>query len=355
MKISILTFSKEDNNGANLQCYALVQTLKKAGHEVDILDIQLPPVDFGLINKIIHWPQHLNFVRFRKKYLNCFTQSFHDVEDLKTNLPDRDLYIVGSDQVWNPDITKRLNPLIYFFSFLPDDKRRISYAASFGVSKWIWNTHTEDIARLLAKFESISVREMSGIDICQETFDLKATVVCDPTFLLSSYDDICGSFDENKLTREMIYFKFKRSAEAENYLFGKAREKSMPLVKLGDFHPMCGAIFRPFYTIKDWLNNIRYARFVITDSFHCMAFSILFNKPFIAMPSSNDRSGRMTSLLERLGLQERFCHDTQELKKRFDTLYETPIRYAEVNNKIADMRKFGQDFLLKRVSIAFNG
>ena len=115
MKVAILTFSKEDNNGANLQCYALMRTLKNLGHEVDILDIQLPMVNYGVINKIIHWPQHLQYVKFRRKFMSCFTESFRTVEELRAHLPQCDLYIVGSDQVWNLNITKRLDPLVYFF------------------------------------------------------------------------------------------------------------------------------------------------------------------------------------------------------------------------------------------------
>ena len=350
MKISILTFSKEDNNGANLQCYALVETLKEMGHDVDIIDIQLSVVNYGLFNRLLHYPQHLNYVRFRKRYLNCFTKSFHDVAELTDCLPKSDLYIVGSDQVWNLDITKRLDPLIYFFSFLPSESRRMAYAASFGVSDWIWNQWTPRVSKLLAKFDAISVREIQGAEICKKTFGLKAEVVCDPTFLLPSYDHICGTYTPTRATNNIVYFKFIRSSEIEKLLLHEAKKLKLNVVKLGDFHPRVNCGFKPYYSVEGWLNNIRYAHFVLTDSFHCMVFCILFNKPFISMPGAEGRSSRMISLLKSLNLYNRFCHDVKELQDRFSVLYETPIDYASVNQKIAEMRRQGRNFLKASIS-----
>lgn len=350
MKISILTFSKEDNNGANLQCYALVETLKEMGHDVDIIDIQLSVVNYGLFNRLLHYPQHLNYVRFRKRYLNCFTKSFHDVAELTDCLPKSDLYIVGSDQVWNLDITKRLDPLIYFFSFLPSESRRMSYAASFGVSEWIWGQWTLRISELLSKFDAISVREIQGVEICTNTFGLKAQVVCDPTFLLPSYNKICGLYASGKETNRLVYFKFIRSKETEQFLLRKANKLKMNMVKLGDFHPRINCKYKPYYSVREWLNSIRYAQFVLTDSFHCMVFCILFNKPFISMPGDATRSSRINSLLESLGLSDRFCHDLNELEDRFEALYDAPIDYVSVNKRISELRRKGRDFLEASIS-----
>lgn len=346
MKIAILTFSKEDNNGANLQCYALVKILKELGHIVDIIDIQLPAVNYGLLNRFLHFPQHYNFLRFRKEFLNCFTKPFHSVPELKANLPVRDLYIVGSDQVWNLDITRRLDPLVYFFSFLPDEARRMAYAASFGVSEWVWgDAWKNEVGRLLSKFEKVSVRETQGVEICRNIFEINAQVACDPTLLLSSYDDICGPFNLLKETNELVYFKFRRNPKVERYLLGQSKKKRLKMVKLGDFRPHAGCLFRPVYTVKGWLNSIRYARFILTDSFHCMVFCILFNKSFIAMPSSDARYSRMTSLLKYLNLSERFCYDVENLKDRFETLYTQSINYVSVNERINMLRHQGLDFL----------
>ena len=345
MKISILTFSKENNNGANLQCYALVETLKSLGHDVDIIDIQLPAVNFGIINKIIHWPQYYNYVKFRKKYLNCFSQQIHSIDDLKKETFNSDLFIVGSDQVWNPDITKRLDSLVYFFNFLPESARRMSYAASFGVNEWKWDYLTDDVQTLLRKFEYISVREAEGVELCKKTFGLEVSEVCDPTFLLHSYDKICGQYNPNKESNELVYFKFTRNRQVENFLLNQSKLQRMKLVKLGDFHPQKGCIYRPYYSIKKWLNSIRYAKLIVTDSFHCKAFCVLFNKQFIAMPSSISRSSRIINLLRNLGLSDRFCIDFQELQKKYDSLYATTIDYRRINPLVDKLKNQGLCFL----------
>ena len=115
MKISILTFSKESNFGANLQCYALCKTLQNMGHQVDIIDIQLPKKRFSWYSTLLQFPQEFLFFLFRKKYLNFFTKKYKTTAELQNGQHKSDLYIVGSDQVWNPDITKRLNPGIERF------------------------------------------------------------------------------------------------------------------------------------------------------------------------------------------------------------------------------------------------
>ena len=185
MKISILTFSKESNFGANLQCYALCKVLQGMGHQVDIIDIQLPKIKFSWYTTLLQIPQDILFFLFRKKHLNYFTKKYKTADQLQKGQHKSDLYIVGSDQVWNPDITKRLAPLVYFFSFLPDDVRRISYAASFGKESWQSPTLTDKVKMLLHKFNAVGVREQTGVSICKDTFGIDARLVADPTLLLS--------------------------------------------------------------------------------------------------------------------------------------------------------------------------
>lgn len=108
MKISVLTFSKETNFGANLQCYALCKTLQNMGHNVDIIDFQLPPYSMTWYSAVLRIPRLWLFRQFRKQHLNIFTRHYNSVDELEHDCPKSDLYIVGSDQVWNQGITKRL-------------------------------------------------------------------------------------------------------------------------------------------------------------------------------------------------------------------------------------------------------
>lgn len=346
MKISILTFSKEDNFGANLQCYALLKTLINMGHSVDIIDIQLPPLQSGLLSQFLRIYQHYKFKAFRKEFVDSyFTSSFRTVDELKKNPPQSDVYIVGSDQVWNPHITKRLDPLIYFFSFLPTSAVRIAYAASFGIPSWTDKQLLPEVTKLIKKFSAISVREEQGITICKNTFKIEATEVCDPTLLLPHYDEICGLYDASKETNEIIYYKFVRNKNIETIIAHHASKVGSKYVKLLDFHKTSGSTIRPYVTIKEWLDSIRYSKLVITDSFHCMVFSILFHRPFIVMPSMKNRANRMQNLLHKLNLSEHFCIDESELSDKIKDLANKTIDYTPIDSTIREWRNHSLLFL----------
>ncbi|WP_346712706.1 polysaccharide pyruvyl transferase family protein [Mediterranea massiliensis] len=347
MKISILTFSKEDNFGANLQCYALTKTLQNMGHNVDIIDIQLSPMQSSLINKILQYYQHYNFQQFRKRNINkYFTRRYKNVDELIDNPPESDLYVVGSDQVWNPNITKRLDPLIYFFSFLPPNATRISYAASFGFSTWENKELIPKVSKLLNQFSKISVREKEGVNICKDFFHAEATEVCDPTFLLPNYDEICGEYRKEKETNNILYFKFIRNENAENVIANYAKTQNQKYIKLLNFHMTPNSIIKPYVKVDKWLENIRYSKLIISDSFHCIVFCILFHKNFIAMPSIENRAGRILNLLQKLNLSDHFCSDAMDLSQKINQLANKKINYQATEFLIKEMRDKSIKFLL---------
>lgn len=345
MKISILTFSKETNFGANLQCYALCKTLQSMGHQVDIIDIQLPPKAFSWHATLSRLPQAFLFFLFRKKHLNFFTKKYKSTDELRDSQHKSDLYIVGSDQVWNPDITRALDPLVYFFSFLPDGVRRISYAASFGTEKWGADDLTEDVKTLLLKFNAMSVREQTGVSICKNTFGIDAKLVADPTLLLPSYDDICGKYDSRRETDELLYFTFIRNKEEQKVLAEFSTAYHLQAIALRSNRPAPGFRNRTYLTVSEWLNSIRYAKLVVTFSFHCMVFCILFHKKFVAVPAKAGRAARQESLLAQLGLSDHFCKDTSDLYKTMEHVINKDIDYAVIDKKIREMREESLGFL----------
>ena len=226
MKVAILTFSKTTNYGAALQCYALSSFIQNAGHEVIIFNAPLDSeeaINVSLVRLIlrkvkktlkkiissdkqsnsefvrysrnekekkedIYWDKQVRllFESFNQTHLPPFTKELKNEQDFKEQYPQADLYIVGSDQVWNLSITQKQKQ-IFFFSFLKDEAR-ISYAASFGGStQWSGTKkETQEINQLLKKFKSISVRESSGISILHDVFHLNGVEVLDPTLLLST-------------------------------------------------------------------------------------------------------------------------------------------------------------------------
>lgn len=345
MKISILTFSKETNFGANLQCYALCKTLQNMGHQVDIIDIQLPPISFSWYITLSRLPQAFLFFLFRKKHLDFFTKKYKTTDELRNSQHKSDLYIVGSDQVWNPDITKRLDPLVYFFSFLPDGVRRISYAASFGTGSWHSSALTAEVNALLHKFNAVSVREQTGVTICKDTFGIDAQLVVDPTLLLTSYDEICGSYKPNRETNELVYFTFTRNKAEQRIIAEFAKANNMKAISLRSNHPIQGFRQRLYVSVAEWLNSIRYAKLVVTYSFHCMVFCILFHKKFVAVPAKEGRAARQEGLLKLLELSDHLCMDTSDLYKTMEHVIHKDIDYAVIDQKIKEMREDSLNFL----------
>lgn len=350
MKISVLTFSKETNFGANLQCYALCKTLQNMGHKVDIIDIQLAPYSMPWYSAIFRIPRLWLFRQFRKQHLNIFTRHYNSVDELEHDCPKSDLYIVGSDQVWNPGITKRLDPLVYFFSFLPDDARRISYAASFGTETWQNPELTDDVKRLLSKFDAVSVREDNAVQICKETFNVDATQVLDPTLLLTSYDEICGRYEEQKEKPELLYYTFVRDDKTKDILADFAEDNKLQAVYLCSNRKYPRFKRKLYVSVAGWLNEIRYSRIVVTSSFHCMVFCLIFHKKFVAIQGHKARSSRQKSLLNKLGLAEFFCDDTSKLYQTVKYALEKDIDYKDVDYKLGLERKYSLSFLNESIN-----
>lgn len=347
MKISILTFSKELNNGAVLQCYALCLFLKSLGHNVSVIDIQLRSCK-SFKSKVLDIYQWFLFRKFYKKYIP-FSKKVKRISDLKLVNTDSDLFIVGSDQVWNPDITRRLSPEVYFFNFLPDNVKRISYAASFGTDVWKWEAIKDNIKELLHKFAYISVRERSGVDICKVSFGVDATYVCDPTILLENYDEICGMYDTSKQNNDLLYFKIIRNNRLEEDVLSFAIQKGMTAHSIRDRRKKKGFKYTPYTTVPMWLNLIRYSSFVVTDSFHATVFCILFHKQFLALPSQPDRSSRHLDLLTELGLKSRFCSRIDRAMDALEFCHSTPIDYNIVDERLNSLRKHSINYLLKAI------
>ncbi len=347
MKIDILTFSKENNFGANLQCYALSKVLTDMGHVVEILDLQLPKPKYSFPGNITLAIGNYIHQSFRKEFFPMFSKQYNAADYSNKEVFHADLYIVGSDQVWNVDITKRGLAKAYFFDFLPEGVKRISYAASFGVQAWSKTPYDEVIKDSLKKFSSISVRELSGVNICNDTFDVKAETVLDPTLLLENYDEITGIGD-SKNNGELICYKFVNSEKFFNVCRHIANELNLKPVLLNQNRPRNGFIFRPFVTMKTWLDSLKNSSFVITDSFHCMVFAILFNRQFIALPSHPGRVERLVSLLSKLGLKNRLYMNIEDIYSNDE--WKSTIEYKDVFSKLNKERADSVSFLKNAIN-----
>ena len=344
-KAMILTFSKVYNRGANMQCYALMKTLQKTGYDVEFIDAQLPLEKKSLVGYIFYWLSHYIVAPFRRKNGFKYTRKYRTYDDLYKNPPKADVFVVGSDQIWNTEITNIFDPRVYFFGYVKEGKK-IAYAASFGKDEWTKTIHDEQIIKDVSLFDAISVREDSGIDICKNTFKRDdAKTVLDPTLLLDG-NDIRALFKKNSTSHKnkymYVYLLYKDekvcsiideiSRKCNLTIKGNTTQKGM-LNKLLSIE-----------SVEGWLQNIENAELVVTNSFHCMAMCILLHKPFYVIPTFPGREIRMTTLLDKLGISNRYISSSTDIKN-FN--YKKSINYAEVDNKLDFYRKVSLEFLNK--------
>lgn len=328
MKIAILTFSHAFSTGALLQCYALSTFLRKEGHTVKLLRSDLKGENCWAyyLNSITRCA---NFREFRKQYLPSVARKNEFF----------DLYIVGSDQVWNPDIP--IKPLDYFFSFLPSTAKRISYAASFGMETWNFDDKfTQQVKGCIQCFSHITVRESSAIQICQDVFGCHADVVVDPTLLLGDFQDLYSHSASNNGT--LFYYRVSHKADWVNLAEEIANDLNLKISqylpeKRFPFLPKLHGLNTAYPSIQEWLDAIRTSSFVLTDSFHTVVFAILNRKPFIVLPSVESRMGRVVSLLSQLGIADRYSLTIDEARKK--RKWSEKIDYDSVSSILNQMRE----------------
>lgn len=345
MKIGILTYWwASDNYGQLLQCYALQRYLRDLGHETFIIRynynnegirIKVPVWKRALkaLNPVIFYKYferkilrkrilEINKVRefdvFRSKYISLSNDFYAKYENLSANPPEADVYIVGSDQVWNfsfTDFSGVKNVVhAYMLDFGRENVKRISYAASWGVSA-ISDDLRKEITPLLKKFDYVSVREQKGLDLCKQCGVDNAEWVCDPTLLLDaeSYRTLYRENEIRKPQKKYIFVYMLNNQYEFNldsiYRFAKERNLDVIFVT-GNYKAEKRKLF--YATIPEWLYLIDNAEYVISNSFHCAVFSILFKKQFGVVKLSGIHSGmntRLDSLFDLFSISERYIRD----------------------------------------------
>ena len=350
MRIGITTFNWADNYGALLQAHALQTLLQARGHEVQIVDYR-PQITMPLVRRWLsatprgcvrkweaEWKRGL-FDGFRKKHLTRTPDIFRAAPELR-KLSDRfDLLITGSDQVWNPKWLVPSEGLfdLCFLSFAGENTRRISYAASIGHSDL--STLTDEWQKMLSDrmktMDAISVREQSGVELVRQLCGRSdAVCVADPTLLLGAHQ--WNALAGPQKTEKKYMFSFmlhgleRDAAVVCGQIVGK---KGIPVFK-------CDARWTSLHkgyvlpSPPGWLRCIRGADFVVTNSFHCTVFCLIFHVPFVAVLIDGEKgsmNSRITDLLKAVGLDNRAI--SPGAKVPLDALHEV-INWDGVNQKI---------------------
>lgn len=314
MKIALLTIWHEKNYGAELQAYATVRAITELGHDVKLIDIRLSDAmkksrKRKTLDLFLYFsPIERKFNRFWKKYIPT-TRRYKGIEDLIQNPPEADIYMVGSDQVWNPDITREFSE-IFFLNFGDKNTKRVSYASSFGVEFWEHEEMLNKIKGLLSRFNCITCREQSGVKILKDTFQLQSMHVIDPTLLHDDYQELIG-VPQKKPT--LAYYPLSKDLELEELVHTICSELDLIPHNISKKRLLLGTIVWDKPGIEQWVKGIAESQFVITRSFHGLAFCLVYNKQFAMLATRNNRSTRITDLLKLLGIENRYFKDTSEL------------------------------------------
>ncbi|ANE53877.1 polysaccharide pyruvyl transferase family protein [Methylomonas sp. DH-1] len=383
MKVGILTYHFSDNYGALFQAYALRKWFVDAGHDASFINYHPEHVEAGgeidirnLFSKnnakVIYlrlsrlknkWfgnsLQHDGFEQFRRDFLGIFGKQYKTAKELECAELEYDLLVCGSDQVWNPSEHFGVDP-VYFLDFKIKNSgaRRISYAPSFGRSE-LNPKYDDQIKQLLLKLDGISVREMSGVSIVKQLIGTEPVCVPDPTVLLSDYTDIIKPYEVSS-SKHVFCYGLRSRAVIGDVAESIAKHFDAALYSPHNPHRRWREIGETVYPCpRQWLYLLAKAEFVVTNSFHGTALSILLNKPFVVVGLQGNRSGfnaRALNLLELVGLNSRFI-DAFSQEKVADLINDS-INWEEVNGKLNDLRSCGASYLTQQLSCtseAFNG
>ena len=339
-RINLLTIHYGQCYGAVMQTYATCRLLEQHGHTVRVINL-INPKQKGNWKRLSFWKgciREFQFWLFKKKYFSKLTNKSYSIDDI--NLPDADITIVGSDQVWNRDITGAFGKT-FFLDFVVGQKK-IALSSSFGKSTWEeQDDYTSEVKELLSMFTAISVREYSGVKILKDIFNIQSYNLLDPTLGYGVFDDIILNSRRNHYIYSFLLLNDESAQKRTSYI---ANELGLRVYK--DNYFSARFLNGPW----SWLTRIKNSEFIITDSFHGLALSIVFNKQFIVFCASEEKFTRLSSLLRLLSLERLHVSSIEDFMMRKDEVM-TPIDYTYVNSVLRRHQEQFHEFICKYVTI----
>jgi len=388
-RIGIAAVTYKENFGSALQTYATQYTLEKMGYDARIFEIKGVHRQIH-IKKLLYYagrmfdPVELKYLianlksRSRKSASASSDQYAQDMivrknvyaefnkkwnkmlplvkgwNGLSKQASEMDAVVVGSDQLWRPS-----NIVGSFFTleFVPNNIKKIAFSTSFGVPELPSNLH-KHAKKFLSRIEHISVRENSGAEIVMKECGREATVVCDPTMMLTA-EEWMHIQDEKPFAEGKYILMYLMGDNPEQREFVKKLSKSTGCRIIGLLH---GATYISYdenvadekpYNVgpAEFINLIRNAEFVCTDSFHCCVFSILNSTKFFAFRRWPDGSkfsanDRLYTLLQFTGLERRMLMGDEDV----ESCASDDIDFGPVLEKVAEKRKMSMEFLVNALN-----
>ena len=383
-KVGIITmYYKSTNYGGNLQAYALSYILKQNGYDAEQICFLtsslkkessfiklkklflwgIKPAFSKIISKVKHYKKSSEKtqnkkdekliqeqVKLRNKAFENFNQEIiphssnvYYADTITNSLANYDAFITGSDQVWN---LKWYHP-IYFLDFVPNNKIKLSYAASIS-AKFLSKKEKRVITKSLKSFDAISVREKSDEENLESSKLKNIETVLDPTLLLTQNDwnKVCKDIEEES---EYVFCYFLgKNEEAKNIAINFAKDKKLKLIAFvypGEKNYADENIFCA--PPEEFLGYIKKAAYVFTDSFHATVFSYLYKKQFYVFNrnKSGNMNSRILNITDIFNLKERFCDEQRENLEYINSL--KPIDYSNENKKLTSLIEKSKLFLFE--------
>lgn len=377
MKIGIITILKVNNFGAELQAYALQRILNLLGYDAEIIDYLFyknpqhiktvrskPNFHFGIkkilaekVYPLYMWGKTLldpkdkkiraqRFALFHQVHTKL-SKTYRTIDELFSAKLDYDVYMVGSDQVWNPGIYSSLDP--YFLKFAPKGKKRLAYASSFGVSEIPSYAYTYYHDSLKA-FDVIGVREANAVDLVKNLCGKKAQWVLDPTLLLTKKDwndiAVVPEAVKNFQNGYILLYELTPCPYILRLAYHLNKTLSLPIVRV------CKSASiedkdKMILNITDagpaeFVGLFSNAQLVITNSFHGTAFSINLERNFYTVaPLRKQNNSRQQSLLRLFGLENRLLMEGEQ----FRSVNDVSIDYDPVRKLLSEERNKSIQFL----------
>lgn len=374
--VAIITTFRQPNWGSVLQAFSLQKVIDKLGYKSVVIDYIYPNKfhysqgkpkyrhslwyrSKQLVKKVMvlfhvmkHQTTKMDLLNsFIKDNMNC-TVAIKKKTSLKTLLPRFDIYVSGSDQIWNPNTM--FGDMSYMFDFVPSGSKKIAYASSFSCDE-IPHKYENEYRKYLSSYYAISVREQNGLDLAKKYSGLNnVKLVLDPTLLIekSAWEKLATKSKKLELPNHYILFYMlaytyspnDKMVELLNYMQGKYE---YPIVSLserplgfeGDFIPIA---FKKEVGIYEFLYLFENADMIVTSSFHGTAFSVNLAKPFIALENGKSQSDdRISSLLRRLGMQKQLIFTDSIIDENLSPYYNV----VEEQHKLEEMRQDSLSYL----------
>ncbi len=359
-KVGILTFHRAINFGALLQAYALQRVIQSKGCDCQVIDYQSYCIDSRYLDPSLKkcrtvraLVQHAlyskgktakkkNFRQFAAENLSM-SEPCRDKKDLERLSETYDIFISGSDQVWNYKITDFDSA--YFLNFVSETRKKNAFAASFGISD-IPREHIDFYRGQLQSYRRLSVREHRGKEIIKKLIGREAEVVMDPTLLLSKEAWLESASGEVPEETYILIYSFGLPQTLRTFTENLAKKMGMKIVYVPvsnfSLRNRLNAEYKTNIGPAEYLALFRNAHFVVTNSFHGTVFSLIFEKPFfVEKKKSAPDNSRFDNILGIFGLKNREIQDGQNNR------IEEPVDYGRVQEILKQERAKSLGFLDK--------